>query len=131
MFLLMLLLCLARVGLRGHFGKEDLEHQRRQDRGDHDEQDDGSEIDRVHHADLQAFLGHDQGHLAAGHHADTHLEGIAPAETAELCGQTAADDLGDKRDDHKTDAEQQDFCRQAADIGLQADAREKTGANST
>ena len=56
MLLLMLLLCLARVGLRGHFGKEDLEHQRRQDRGDHDEQDDGSEIDRVHHADLQAFL---------------------------------------------------------------------------
>ena len=78
-------------------------------------------VDRVYHTDGQALLRHDQCHLATGHHTDADLQGIVPVEAADLCSQTAADDLGDQRHNHKADAEQQDFRGQAADISLEAD----------
>ena len=113
--------------LRRHFGEQRLQHQRGRHTGHHDQQDDGREVHRIHHADGKALLGHDQRHLAAGHHADAHFEGITPVEAAELCGQAAADDLGDQRHDDEADAEQQDLRRQAADIGLQTDGRKEDG----
>ena len=94
---------------------------------DLDEQNDGGEVNGIHHADVQALLGHDQGHLAAGHHANTHLEGIAPAEPADLGRQPAADDLGDQGHHHEAHAEQQDLRGQAADIGLEADGGKEDG----
>ena len=102
-------------------GEHRLECQRGGHAGHHDQQDDGGEVDRVYHADGKTLLRHDQCHLAASHHADTNLQGVAPVEAADLGSQTAADDLGDQCHNHKADAEQQDLRGQAADIGLKAD----------
>ena len=114
--------------LHRHFGEQRFQDQRSGHTGHDDEQDDGGEVDGIHHADVQTLLGHDQGHLAAGHHANTHLEGITPAEPADLGRQTAADDLGDQGHHHEAHAEQQDLRGQAADIGFQADAGEEDGS---
>ena len=110
---------------RRHLGKQRLQHKRRGNAGHHDQQDDRREIDGIDDADLQPLLGHDQGDLAAGHHADTDLEGIAPVEAADSGRQTAADDLGQQGHQNKADAEQENFRRQAADVGFQSDAGEK------
>ena len=109
---------LARMRHGRHFREQSLQRQRRRNGRDHDEQDDRREIHGVHNADLQALLGNDQRDLAAGHHADADLEGIAPVEAADLCSQTAADDLGQQGHQNKADAEQENFRRQAADVGL-------------
>ena len=105
--------------------KQGLQDQRSSHAGHHDQQDDGGKVHRVHHADSQTLLGHDQGHLASGHHAHAYLQGVAPAEAADLGSQTAADDLGDQSHDDEADAEQQDLRGQAADIGLEADGRKE------
>ena len=106
-------------------GEHRLECQRGGHAGHHDQQDHGGKVDRVHHADGKTLLCHDQCHLAASHHADTNLQGVAPVEAADLCSQTAADDLGDQSHDDEADAEQQDLRGQAADIGLEADGRKE------
>ena len=106
-------------------GEHRLECQRGGHAGHHDQQDDGGEVHRVYHADGKTLLRHDQCHLAASHHADTNLQGVAPVEAADLCSQTAADDLGDQSHDDEADAEQQDLRGQAADIGLEADGRKE------
>ena len=100
---------LTGVLLRRHLGKECLEHQRRCHAGHHDQQDHSGKVDRVHHADIQALLGHDQCHLAAGHHANADLEGVAPVEAADLGRKAAADDLGDKCYNDEADTEQERF----------------------
>ena len=123
----LLRLCLARMRHRRHLGKQRLQHKRRGNAGHHDQQDNRREIDGIDDADLQPLLGHDQGDLAAGHHADTDLERIAPVEAADLGRQTAADDLGQQGHQNKADAEQENFRRQAADVGFQTDAGEKHG----
>ena len=111
-------------------GEHRLECQRGGHAGHHDQQDHSGKVDRVHHADIQALLGHDQCHLAAGHHAHADFERILPAEAADLGGQTAADDLGDEGHDHEADTEQQDAGGQAADVGLQADGCKEDGCKN-
>ena len=90
-------------------GEHRLECQRGGHAGHHDQQDDGGEVDRVYHADGKTLLRHDQCHLAASHHADTNLQGVAPVEAADLGSQAATHDLGDQCHNHKADAEQQDL----------------------
>ena len=59
--------------LHRHFSEQRFQDQRSGHTGYDDEQDDGGEVDGIHHADVQALLGHDQGHLAAGHHKAAHI----------------------------------------------------------
>ena len=100
---------MALVGDGRHFSKHGFQGQRCGNTGYHDQQNNGCEINGIDNADLKTLLRYDQGNLAAGHHADTDLEGITPVETADFGGQTAADDLAQQRNDHKADAEQQNL----------------------
>ena len=72
------LLCFAWMGDRGHFREQRFQRQRRGDAGNHDQKDDRRKINRLYNADLKALLGHDQCHLAAGHHTDADLQAASP-----------------------------------------------------
>lgn len=87
------LFCFAWMGDRGHFREQCFQCQRRGDAGNHDQKDDRRKINRLDNADLKALLGHDQGDLAAGHHADTDFKRVSPVETAGSGRQSAANDF--------------------------------------
>ena len=100
------LVCLTGMRHGRALGEHGLECQRGSHAGHHDQQDHSGKVDRVYHTDGQTLLRHDQCHLAAGHHTDADLQGIVPVEAADLCCQTAADDLGNQCHNHEADAEE-------------------------
>ena len=80
-----------------------LEHDGHGYRTEKDQYDDSCEIVRRDKSYRKAGFRCDQGNLASGHHADTDLEGIIEAESAELGDCAAAYDLRDAGDRYESD----------------------------
>ncbi len=82
----------------------ELEQDRRDERGDDNDQNDRREHMRVDQTGLLALLRNDQRDLAARYHAQTDGERIIGLEAHQLCAEAAADaeeapvDLGDGND---------------------------------
>ena len=96
------LFCFTWMGDRGHFREQCFQRQRRGDAGNHDQKDDRRKINRLDNADLKALLGHDQGDLTAGHHADTDFKRVSPVETTGSGRQSTADDFCQQRNEKQT-----------------------------
>ena len=102
-----------------------LQDDRGGDAGHDDQKDDSRKILRGQQPHRQPLLGHDQGHLAPGHHAHADFQAVLKAEAADFCHQAAADDLGDQSHHHEPYGKQQNPYAHMVDAGLQADAGEE------
>ena len=78
------------------------------DGGDHHHDDDRGEKDVRHQAEGGALVGDDQRDLAAADHADAHLLTLPALESAQLGAQSAADNLGQHRDQCQQDRKDDD-----------------------
>lgn len=92
-----------------------------------DAHDHGGKDGGLDHPGIDALLGHHQGHLAPGHHADAGDHGLVLCHAGEATGQAAADDLGDHGGQQQHQSKDHDLPIHGGQVGLHAHAGKEDG----
>lgn len=104
---------------------EFLQKNRRNNGSNDDHQHDWREQLTAEEAHVVALLRNDQCDFTSGYHADTDMEGIAGAEFADFCAQSAAENLCDYSNDKEQYGENKHGCCHTGKFCLDSDTCEE------